>query len=113
MKENPRVTPERLEDRIFASLALAGMGDALGAPTEQWTIAEIFAAHGGLVARFVDPPPDTFAGANGGLRTPDAGSLADVHHPSAGIRCTRSATPEGNCSGSPTRSGRAAGCCSW
>lgn len=78
MKENPRVTHERLADRIFASLALAGMGDALGAPTEQWTIAEIFAAHGGLVARFVDPPPDTFAGANGGLRaevTDDASQM--------------------------------------
>jgi len=58
---------EQLEDRIFASLALAGMGDALGAPTEQWTIAEIFAAHGGLLQHFIAPPLDTFAGANGGL----------------------------------------------
>jgi ADP-ribosylglycohydrolase len=60
------VQQQQLEDRIFASLALAGMGDALGAPTEQWSIAEIYAAHGGPVARFVTPPADTFAGANGG-----------------------------------------------
>lgn len=72
------MTPEQLEDRIFASLALAGMGDALGAPTEQWTIAEIFAVHGGLLAHFIAPPPDTFAGANGGLRgevTDDASQM--------------------------------------
>lgn len=72
------MTPEQLEDRIYASLALAGMGDALGAPTEQWTIGEIFAAHGGLVAGFVAPPPDTFAGANGGQRaevTDDASQM--------------------------------------
>ncbi|MDY0977260.1 ADP-ribosylglycohydrolase family protein [Massilia sp. CFBP9012] len=72
------MTPEQLEDRIFASLALAGMGDALGAPTEQWTIAEIFAAHGGLLARFIAPPPDTFAGANNGLQaevTDDASQM--------------------------------------
>lgn len=56
----------QLEDRIFASLALAGMGDALGAPTEQWSIDEIHAVHGGPVTCFVAPPPDTFAGANGG-----------------------------------------------
>ena len=35
-------------DRIAGSLYLAGMGDALGAQTEQWTIAEIASAHGGL-----------------------------------------------------------------
>ena len=58
-------TPD-LQDRIHAALCLAGMGDALGAPTEQWGIDEIRAAHGGLVTRFVTPPPDTFAGALGG-----------------------------------------------
>ncbi|QGZ43315.1 ADP-ribosylglycohydrolase [Pseudoduganella flava] len=54
------------------------MGDALGAPTEQWTIAEIAAAHGGLVRGFVQPPDDTFAGANHGLRaevTDDASQM--------------------------------------
>lgn len=53
-------------DRISGSLYLAGMGDALGAQTEQWTIAEIANAHGGLVTRFGIPPEDTFAGANAG-----------------------------------------------
>ncbi len=55
-----------LHDGILGALCLAGMGDALGAPTEQWRIDEILAAHGGLVTRFVAPPPDTFAGALGG-----------------------------------------------
>lgn len=72
------MTSDILQDRIFAALALAGMGDALGAPTEQWTIDEIVAAHGGLVTRFAAPPPDTFAGANGGRRaevTDDASQM--------------------------------------
>ena len=56
----------QLKDRIFASLALAGMGDALGAPTEQWTINEIRATHAGLVTAFVAPTADTFAGAQNG-----------------------------------------------
>jgi len=74
---------QQLQDRIFASLALAGMGDALGAPTEQWSIAEIFAAHGGPVTRFVAPPPDTFAGANGGACaevTDDASQMYYLAH---------------------------------
>ena len=69
---------DTLHDRILASLSLAGMGDALGAPTEQWTIDEIAAAHGGLVTRFVEPGADTFAGANGGKRaevTDDASQM--------------------------------------
>jgi len=67
-----------IHDRIFASLALAGMGDALGAPTEQWTIDEIAARHGGLVTRFEAPTEDTFAGANAGKRaevTDDASQM--------------------------------------
>ncbi|HSW04074.1 ADP-ribosylglycohydrolase family protein [Aquabacterium sp.] len=61
------MTPD-LHDRIFGALCLAGMGDALGAPTEQWTLDEIRACHGGLVTGFVEPQPDTFAGALGGRR---------------------------------------------
>jgi ADP-ribosylglycohydrolase len=61
------MTPD-LQDRILGALCLAGMGDALGAPTEQWSIAEIRAAHGTLLTRFVAPPADTFAGALGGRR---------------------------------------------
>jgi ADP-ribosylglycohydrolase len=69
---------ETLHDRILASLLLAGMGDALGAPTEQWSIDEIVAAHGGLITRFCEPPADTFAGANAGRRaevTDDASQM--------------------------------------
>ena len=69
---------EQLRDRIQASLTLAGMGDALGAPTEQWSIDEIAARFGGLVTRFETPTPDTFAGVNGGLRaevTDDASQM--------------------------------------
>ncbi|WAC71564.1 ADP-ribosylglycohydrolase family protein [Roseateles sp. SL47] len=69
---------EQLRDRIQASLTLAGMGDALGAPTEQWSIDEIAATFGGLVTRFETPTPDTFAGVNGGLRaevTDDASQM--------------------------------------
>lgn len=67
-----------IRDRILASLTLAGMGDALGAPTEQWTIDEIAARHGGLVTRFEAPTEDTFAGANAGKRgevTDDASQM--------------------------------------
>lgn len=69
---------DTLHDRIRGALCLAGMGDALGAPTEQWTIDEILQAHGGLVSGFVEPPADTFAGANGGRRaevTDDASQM--------------------------------------
>lgn len=67
-----------IRDRILASLSLAGMGDALGAPTEQWTIDEIAAVFGGLVTRFEKPTEDTFAGANAGQRaevTDDASQM--------------------------------------
>jgi len=69
---------DKLQDRIHAALALAGMGDALGAPTEQWSIDEIATKYGGLVTAFDDPPADTFAGANQGLRgevTDDASQM--------------------------------------
>ena len=72
------MSPLDLQDRIHASLCLAGMGDALGAPTEQWGIDEIRAVHGGLVTRFVAPTADTFAGALGGRRgevTDDASQM--------------------------------------
>lgn len=65
-------------DRIYGSLVLAGIGDALGAPTELWSIEEIFERYGGLADRFEAPTPDTFAGANAGRRaevTDDASQL--------------------------------------
>lgn len=67
-----------LRDRIYGSLVLAGIGDALGAPTELWSIDEIVARYGGLALRFEEPTPDTFAGANAGRRgevTDDASQL--------------------------------------
>jgi ADP-ribosylglycohydrolase len=72
------ISPSVLRERIFGALALAGMGDALGAPTEQWAIEEIADKYGGLVTAFDTPPADTFAGANGGLRgevTDDASQM--------------------------------------
>lgn len=65
-------------DRIYGSLVLAGIGDALGAPTELWSIEEIFERYGGLAERFEEPTPDTFAGANAGRRaevTDDASQM--------------------------------------
>lgn len=56
---------ERLYDHILGCLAAAGMGDAMGAATEQWRTAEIYARHGGPLRTFYQPPPDTFAGAVG------------------------------------------------
>ncbi|MEZ2222652.1 ADP-ribosylglycohydrolase family protein [Rhizobium sp. RCC_161_2] len=72
------MTTNKYHDPILASLALAGIGDALGAPTELWGIDEIFARYGGLADRFEEPPPDTFAGANSGKRgevTDDASQM--------------------------------------
>ncbi|MCE2468231.1 MAG: ADP-ribosylglycohydrolase family protein [Caldilineaceae bacterium] len=57
-----------LRSGILGSLATAGLGDALGAGTEQWTIEEIFEAHDGPIATLIQPPPDTFAGAEGNLK---------------------------------------------
>ncbi len=59
---------QTLGDGILGSLAAAGLGDALGAGTEQWTIEEIFAAHSGPIEELIQPPPDTFAGAAGNTR---------------------------------------------
>ncbi|EJK88380.1 ADP-ribosylglycohydrolase family protein [Rhizobium sp. AP16] len=72
------MTTNKYYDPILASLALAGIGDALGAPTELWGIDEIFARYGGLAERFEEPTPDTFAGANSGKRgevTDDASQM--------------------------------------
>ncbi|MGC4026748.1 MAG: ADP-ribosylglycohydrolase family protein [Mesorhizobium sp.] len=65
-------------DRIYGSLVLAGIGDALGAPTELWSIEEVFSHYNGLATRFETPMPDTFAGANHGKRgevTDDASQM--------------------------------------
>ena len=79
------MTLDFLQDRIYASLILGGMGDALGAPTEQWTIAEIFTAHGGLVQQFVVPADDTFAGANAGLRAEVTDDASQMYYLAAAL----------------------------
>ncbi|WP_146454597.1 ADP-ribosylglycohydrolase family protein [Vibrio splendidus] len=65
-------------NKIKGALAAAGMGDALGAPTELYSIDEILEAYNGLLKKFVEPPKDTFAGdLNGvsGLITDDASQM--------------------------------------
>ncbi len=44
-----------LQDRILGSLVAAGMGDAMGAPTETYSRREIIAHFGGYVEKFEDP----------------------------------------------------------
>lgn len=55
------------EQKIYSGLLVAGIGDALGAPTEQYSMAEIQDIFGeGLIDKFYAPRMDTFAGANHG-----------------------------------------------
>jgi len=49
----------QLSDKIMGSLAMAVIGDALGAPTEQRSIKEIRGLFGGRVEDFYDPPADS------------------------------------------------------
>jgi ADP-ribosylglycohydrolase len=62
---------EALYDRVLGSLVTAGLGDAMGAATEQWRTGEIVQAHGGLLRRLVRPPADTFSAGN------EAGQVTD------------------------------------
>jgi ADP-ribosylglycohydrolase len=67
-----------LYDRILGCLSTAAMGDALGAATEQWSTAEIYARYNGPITTFHKPPPDTFAAAAGnepGEVTDDASQM--------------------------------------
>lgn len=50
---------EQLQGRILGSLATAVIGDAMGAPTEQRSIAEIRRVFGGRVESFFPPPGDS------------------------------------------------------
>lgn len=56
---------DRLYNHILGSLAAAGLGDAMGAATEQWSTRDIYEAHGGPLRTLLKPPPDTFSGAEG------------------------------------------------
>ncbi len=53
-----------LSDRILASLVTAAIGDAMGAATEQHTIAEVVARYGGLLKEFHAPSTETFSHGN-------------------------------------------------
>lgn len=64
--------------KVLGALACGGMGDALGAATELYTIDEIKSRFNGLIDEFQTPAPDTFAGSlNGvkGLITDDASQM--------------------------------------
>jgi ADP-ribosylglycohydrolase len=56
---------DRLYNHILGSLATAGLGDAMGAATEQWSTRDIYQAYGGPLRTLLKPPPDTFSGAEG------------------------------------------------
>ncbi len=67
-----------LYNKILGALACAGMGDALGAPTELYSIDEIVRKYHGFLSEFVAPPEDTFAGSLkgvAGLITDDASQM--------------------------------------
>lgn len=55
---------ERLEAHILGGLMAAALGDAMGAATEQHTIAEIVAAYGGLLRDLRAPSTETFSHGN-------------------------------------------------
>lgn len=72
------LTKDVIYSKILGSLCAAGMGDALGAPTELYSIDEIKEKYHGFLDKFVTPPKDTFAGSlNGiaGLITDDASQM--------------------------------------
>lgn len=74
----PTLTKELVHSKILGSLTAAGMGDALGAPTELYSIDEILQTYHGFLDWFVTPPKDTFAGSLkgiSGLITDDASQM--------------------------------------
>lgn len=69
---------QTISNKVLGSLVGAGMGDALGAPTELYQIDEILNKYDGLLKEFVTPPIDTFAGdlkGTKGLITDDASQM--------------------------------------
>lgn len=71
------MTEAHYRSRVLGSIATACIGDAMGAPTEQRSIAEIRSLWGGRVERFETPPPDSpFAkGRAAGQITDDASQM--------------------------------------
>ncbi|MEH7253377.1 ADP-ribosylglycohydrolase family protein [Neobacillus niacini] len=51
---------EHLFNKIKGTFIVAGMGDALGAPSEAWSRDEIIKQFGGLITDFVDPSPNIY-----------------------------------------------------
>jgi ADP-ribosylglycohydrolase len=67
---------QRLYDHILGSLAAAALGDAMGAATEQHSIPEIVAEHGGMLRELIAPGVDTFSEGNRpGQVTDDASQM--------------------------------------
>ncbi|KNC90370.1 ADP-ribosylglycohydrolase family protein [Trabulsiella odontotermitis] len=65
-------------NKVLGALACGGMGDALGASTELYTIDEIKSRFDGFIDAFHTPPKDTFAGSLEGvcgLITDDASQM--------------------------------------
>lgn len=58
------LNPKWLYDHVLGSLVTAALGDAMGAATEQHSIDEIIAAHGGLLRELLAPDIDTFSAGN-------------------------------------------------
>jgi len=71
------VNPEDFYERVLGCLAGACIGDAMGAPTEQRTAAEISEIWGGPVETFVAPPADSpfSKGRRAGQLTDDSSQL--------------------------------------
>lgn len=53
-----------LHDRILGSLVTAGMGDALGVPSEAYSRAEILEEYGGPIDRFMGPGANIYGAGN-------------------------------------------------
>lgn len=73
-----RQNGQNYEQKVLGALACAGMGDALGAATELYSIDEIIQHYQGFISDFQTPPEDTFAGSLGGvsgLITDDASQM--------------------------------------
>ncbi|HBT4804016.1 TPA: ADP-ribosylglycohydrolase [Klebsiella quasipneumoniae subsp. similipneumoniae] len=72
------MTSNKYYPKVLGALACGGMGDALGAATELYTIDEIKQRFNGFIDDFHTPAEDTFAGSLNGVRgliTDDASQM--------------------------------------
>ena len=66
-------------DRVLGCLVTAGMGDAVGAPSEAMSRAEIFEKFGGPITKFLDPGDNQYAKGNiVGEGTDDASQMYEM-----------------------------------